>query len=470
MIWPQLQTVAPLAIGRILNSLPEGLLLALFAWIMLRLLPRQNSGTRFAVWFVALLAVAGLPFVGSSALHSFSASGVARPAINLPREWGLFLLLAWILASSIAIVRLAAGVWRLRKLRKSCVAIDVATLDPSVRKTIAGFNSPRSVSLATSETVNVPAALGFFNPMVVIPAWALRELPPEELSIILLHEFAHLRRLDDWTNLLQKIVRAVLPFHPAVWWIENRLSLEREMACDDLVLAETANPRGYAKCLIALLEKSLSRRGLALAQAAVHRVQEASLRLSQILDVRHPKTKHVWKPALACVGTFSAICLALAPHAPRLVAFEQSPEAIHSVSSDLRTFGAPPSYPASVVIPAALRTRSTTALAPLLQSHAVPVSRHVAGNISQQVVQHRRAVPTVRPAISAEAQHIPVHIVNARAQEQEPFSPSSETLLLIRTSQQTGPDSWSWSVSVWRVIWTNPNQNRAEKAPIAHKT
>ncbi len=56
MISPEFPTIAQIAVGRILNSLPEGLLIALFVWMMLRLLPRQNSGTRFALWFVALLA------------------------------------------------------------------------------------------------------------------------------------------------------------------------------------------------------------------------------------------------------------------------------------------------------------------------------------------------------------------------------------------------------------------------------
>ena len=65
----------------------------------------------------------------------------------------------------------------------------------------------------------------------------MQELSTLELNAILLHELAHLRRRDDWTNLIQKIVGALLFFHPAVWWIEKKLALEREMACDDLVLA-----------------------------------------------------------------------------------------------------------------------------------------------------------------------------------------------------------------------------------------
>ncbi len=309
MIWPVFQSFARIAIGRFLNSLPEGLLMALFAASMLRILPRQNSGTRFAVWFVALLAVAALPFMGGiSGGHSVLAAGV-HPVITVPGSWGLFLFLSWAVVTSIAILRLAIGLWRLRALRRSCVPIDGSQLDAAIRTTLADFSSSRSVTLATSERMNVPAAIGFFKPMIVIPAWALRELTPAELNIILLHEFAHVRRGDAWTNLFQKIVRAIFLFHPAILWIESRLSLEREMACDDQVLAETANPRGYAKCLIALLEKSAARRGWAMAQAAVHRAREASLRLAQILDASRPDTKHVWKPALGLVGVFALVCM-----------------------------------------------------------------------------------------------------------------------------------------------------------------
>jgi hypothetical protein len=40
-----------------------------------------------------------------------------------------------------------------------------------------------------------------------------------------------------------------------VWWIDGKLTLEREMACDDLVLAKISNPRTYAKSLLSLAER-----------------------------------------------------------------------------------------------------------------------------------------------------------------------------------------------------------------------
>jgi hypothetical protein len=83
MIFLQLESTAQFAVEKLLNSLPEGLLVTLFAWTTLRILPRQNSRTRFAVWFFALLAIASLPWLGSltstqpAAIHpSSGATGV----------------------------------------------------------------------------------------------------------------------------------------------------------------------------------------------------------------------------------------------------------------------------------------------------------------------------------------------------------------------------------------------------------
>ncbi len=317
-----LANVAQVSVERILNVLPEGFLIAIFAWVLLRVLRRQNSGTRFAVWFLALLTVAALPVLGRfGAGQRLMGVGLlsgmpwrsVRPAITIPAHWALFVFLAWVLGAGVAMVRLAAGFWRLRQLRRSCTAIVARDLHPAVRRTVEAIGASRSVTITTSEDVRVPAAIGFWKRTIVLPAWALRELRPEDLNVILLHEFAHLRRWDDWTNLIQKIVRALFFFHPAVWWIENRLAVEREMACDDAVLAETANPHGYASCLVSLLEKSLAQRladkRWTMAHAAVHRAREASLRLAQILDKNRPATTRVWKPALGMVGAFSVVCL-----------------------------------------------------------------------------------------------------------------------------------------------------------------
>ena len=297
--------------------------------------------------------------------------------------------------------------------------------------------------------------------MIVIPTWALRELPAEELNIILLHEFAHLRRWDDWTNLLQKVVRAVFLFHPAVWWIDSRLALEREMACDDAVLAETANPHGYAKCLIGLLEKSFARRGWTMAQAAVHRAREASLRVAQILDARRSHAGHVWKPALGIVAAFSLVCLVLVPRVPEFVSFDRARAA------DFRR-QRPRRHPASARISGGGSDSSRVADQPVRVDSEITSTNCRASRchaVTRQATERRSFVPQVVAARwSADADSSLADIVMADANE---TIVPGETLLVVRTTQQVAPNSWVWSVSVWRITLV---QHPANTEPVANKT
>jgi len=480
MSWTVLQTLAQISSERILNALPEGILVALFAWALLRVLRRQNSGTRFAVWFLALLAVAALPVLGSfgegralmaARVSSHLEWGNPQPALVLSMQWAVLVFAVWALGACVSLLRVASGIWRLGQLRRSCSPIVVEELDPVLRKTVKGMAASKSlasgrVTVSVSESVRVPAAIGFFKRTIVLPAWTLRELPAKDLNVILLHEFAHLRRWDDWTNLVQKIVRALFFFHPAVWWIENRLSVEREMACDDAVLAETLNPHGYAHCLVSLLEKSVAHRlgprRWAMAQAAVHRAREASLRLAQILDKDRPAATRVWKPALAMVGIFSVLSLLVVPQASQFVAFDNSAEnqTSHAYAAAGRTHSAVFGEQAAVV-PASLRMDDP------------------AGTLK---------VNRVRRQVSAEKQGAPLHVAgrfNPRrfetsgsgerlvairsmfGGEGEEFVPQFQTVVFIETTQYGDSAAQFWSVQVWHVTMLRAERERVVRVPVA---
>jgi len=179
----------------------------------------------------------------------------------------------------------------------------------------------RSVELRVSRQLEVPTAIGFFKPAIVLPKWLLEETPAEELKYILLHELAHLRRRDDWTNLAQQIVKALLFFVPSVWWISGKLTLEREMACDDAVLEQAGSARSYAECLAHVAEKSFLRRQLALAQAAVTRLKQLTVRLKKILDPNRPQAARAWKPAVPAVVVVAGLCVFSASQGPQLIGF-----------------------------------------------------------------------------------------------------------------------------------------------------
>ena len=314
--------IAQPVVARVVNSLPEGLLIASCAWLLLRLMGRQNAGTRFAVWLVALAGVVALPVLGGlGSVPQALPTPMAHThlAIVVPAFWAVAFFVFWISLAVLALTRVVLGLWQVRQFRRSCTEIPVTELDPTLQSLLAETNRP--VRLLVSDKARVPAALGFRNPAIVFPAWALRDLTAAQLRPILIHELAHLRRHDDWTNLLQKSVRAILFYHPAVWWIDARLSLEREMACDDAVLAATGNPRAYAECLIDLLERGCARRGWTMVQAAVARARDASLRIARILRVGTSATTRVGRTALAVAASLSIACAGLALCMPRIVEF-----------------------------------------------------------------------------------------------------------------------------------------------------
>ena len=418
-----LHFVAQMSVERLLNGLGEGVLIALFAWVLLRMIGRRNAGTRFAVWFCALGAIVLAPF-----LETTSATGIVHPAVAIvmPREWSWYLFAAWTAIALVGMARVVAGLRHLHVIRNSCVPVETSTLDSAIVQAMQDFRSVRGVELCASDAVQIPTAIGFFRPAVVLPSWTLRELSAAELHALVLHELAHLRRWDDWTNLAQKILRALFFFHPAVWWVERRLSLEREMACDDMVLAHTANARAYAECLVSLAEKNFLRRGLALAQAAVGRMRQTSLRVLQILDARRPNGVRIWKPAPWVVAGFSVACLVVAAHAPKLVAFRDastsSPVSL-TASANLRDEASsytPPVLPASYIAPASglLNNRVKEGAATRSGVRSTPTMKQTS---LKTKASFRPTVPRVHQAKSLAGERTPsVQLVRTSVSESSP--------------------------------------------------
>ena len=134
MIWPGLDALAQTIIERVANSLPEGILIALGAWLLLRLVPRHSSGTRFAVWMIALVGVLAVPFFAIPDSHQYFATLHSHSEFTIPSSWALVLLIVWTAVSAIALVRVVVGLLQIRKIRKSCTEIDLATLDPQLRQ------------------------------------------------------------------------------------------------------------------------------------------------------------------------------------------------------------------------------------------------------------------------------------------------------------------------------------------------
>lgn len=120
-----------------------------------------------------------------------------------------------------------------------------------------GIGKP--VKIFKSERINVPSIIGFFKPVILIPAELITGLTEIQIKMIILHELMHLKRADYIVNIIQTVIEIIFFFNPAVKWISNKVREERENICDDFVLEKSNIKIEYFKALFnSLTPKEMS--------------------------------------------------------------------------------------------------------------------------------------------------------------------------------------------------------------------
>jgi len=116
------------------------------------------------------------------------------------------------------------------------------------------------VRLLASSLIAVPAVIGWWRPVMLVPVTVLTGggLTPLQLDALLAHELAHVRRHDYFVNLVQSVIQVLLFYHPAVWWVSARVRQEREHCCDDLAVAACGDARLYATALLTMEQLRLA--------------------------------------------------------------------------------------------------------------------------------------------------------------------------------------------------------------------
>ena len=154
--------------------------------------------------------------------------------LPLPLTLGVFAL--WLVLATYALARLIVGLVRLEQLKRDALPLPIEYRD-SMPQWLSANKGGRDVRLCVSDETDVPVAVGLFDAMILIPRTLLDHLSEPEVDQICLHELAHLRRADDWSNGAQRVIEALLGWNPAAQFIGQQLDLEREVACDDWVLS-----------------------------------------------------------------------------------------------------------------------------------------------------------------------------------------------------------------------------------------
>jgi Zn-dependent protease with chaperone function len=302
----------------LLAAIWQGAVLCGAVVVCLRLLPGLSAAARSVVWFNVFVLVVLLHFVPAFSVHAPVFSARRVPGIHLDPRWSLAIAALWLSLSLWRAAQLALGAIHLHRLASRAVAVPV----DSGLNALLTVPGGRTAELCASDGVARPSVLGFFSPRILVPTVLLQTLSSTELQQVVLHEMEHLRRADDWTNLLQKIGLALFPLNPVLLWVERRLCAERELACDDRVLRSSAGRKAYALCLAHLAEYAIIRRTFSLVLGAWERRPELVRRVHRILG--QPARSMGRGPAMAATGGVLAGALGCAlalSHSPQLVSF-----------------------------------------------------------------------------------------------------------------------------------------------------
>ena len=246
-------------IGELTNHLWQSTLFAVAAGLLTAAFRGNKAQVRHWLWFSAslkfLLPFALLMSLGSHLQRTPSLQQIAAPAVSetaleiaepfsiassyVPSakhviDWTLIAIFGWACGFA-ALIAIRLRVWlRIRAAVRASCAIDL----------------PASVEIRQSPGLLEPGVVGFFRPVLLLPAGIVERLTPLQLKAVLAHEMCHVRRRDNLTSAIHMIVEAIFWFHPFVWWIERRMLEERERACDEAVLSLGGEPRDYAEGIL----------------------------------------------------------------------------------------------------------------------------------------------------------------------------------------------------------------------------
>ncbi|MGN6386611.1 MAG: M56 family metallopeptidase [Verrucomicrobiota bacterium] len=196
----------------------------------------------------------------------------------------LAMAIVWSLVAGFLLARLCLGaVWLELRLRKRSAIPDPRILNAfeTVCRELKISRGPR---LIETELVDAPGLFGVSRAVLLLPLNLFAQLNPTELRHVFLHELAHWKRRDLLTNWLISIVRAIHWFNPIVWAVLRRLRLERELACDEVVLKrnQTGSPELYGRTILKLIERCSADRSFAAVVGIVEGKQEVRRRIEQI--------------------------------------------------------------------------------------------------------------------------------------------------------------------------------------------
>ncbi len=314
--------------------LVQGSALAVIATVAVRLMPVTSPRPRHLFWWLVLAGLLALPWLPvliappGSSIAVTTAQPRAAFEVTAPPAWlTTVCLAAWGSMSFLALLSLLADLRAQRTLKRSCWPLSCLDASPVTEPLHALAAAVRGTRVVLSDDVAGACAAGYFAPRVIVSSRLASSLEPAALESVVRHELAHLERYDDWLRLVQRLVLAVTGLHPAVRWVSRHIDIEREAACDRLVVECTGDPRVYALALTSAAELMAGRRQLAPRLAPGASVSSGGLRtrVERLLADGRPDSRRVRTMVAASVGICAVALIGIARVPPLVVVASLEP-------------------------------------------------------------------------------------------------------------------------------------------------
>ncbi len=382
----------------VVNWLWQGVVLTLLTDVAMRSAPRVSASTRYVLWWVAMILVLLLPamptLVALSGAPPVSVAA-APPVSPLPLPdvpvWPLLAAVGcWVFWIAAFLARLSVSIASLGRVRGDATSFPPGREGRLEHWVAARASNGRSARLVLSSRVKSASVIGLGPALIAVSPEALERLTDDELDQVVLHEWAHVQRRDDYARLIQLAIRCIAGLHPAVWWIGRRLEIEREIACDDYAVNTTGGARRLAVCLTKLADLQQGAAAATLAPGVLL-ASQLTQRVRRLLDPRRNTSTRGSRAVLGSAAsalTFVAVVLA---HVELVGA--ASPAGAPTV--DLPELAIPSPPPASgAQIPSDMESYTPVrATLPAIRSLDVP-----AGHVSQERYDAQSVASSVAPA------------------------------------------------------------------------
>lgn len=292
------------------------LALPVFALLMpaWRVLP-SRSAENIAV-AVPPLEPRAQPVAGEMETATIRSAALAAPKSHLPTdrrprlETITWLAIGWCAGFAACVLRPILGGVRLKRFARTCAVVDDPRLLRELDRARVVLRVRRQVTLRSGGVSTMPMTWGISRPTIVLPH-AAADWRNQKLRAVMLHEVAHVKRLDCLTHLLAQVARGVYWFNPLAWVAVWRLSVERERACDDLVLCDGMPQTDYARQLLDVSAglRVATCQSAAMAMANPSRVEQ---RLREVLDERRNRAALTRKRLLVTAALTVLVAIPLA--------------------------------------------------------------------------------------------------------------------------------------------------------------